>query len=239
MAIELDGDPLEFAPRSDGLFANSLEVSFFAINQDGRAQRTTRSELNLTLRPESFKRVKAGGLRLNPRTTLEPGRYQLRVGIRDANGRVGTVFSDLAVPDFRKDPVMMSGILLTAGSAQDAMTAQPDPAAPKLLPGPATSRRTFLRNDTVTVFAEIYDNSSRQQPRQFETNVSLISEAGQEVFSARDTISNSPESRWTAYGLAREIPLKGIPAGRYLVKVDARLRGDPASVVRETLITVH
>jgi VWFA-related protein len=239
MAIELDGERLEFAPRSDGLFANTLEVSFFGINQDGRAQRTTRSELNLTLRPESFKRVKSGGLRLNPRMTLEPGRYQIRVGIRDANARVGTVFYDLLVPDFRKDPIMMSGLLLTSPSAQAAMTAQPDPAAPKLLPGPAVSRRTFFRNDTLTVFAEIYDNISRQQPRQIETAVSLISEAGQEVFSARDTISNGPENRWTAYGLTREIPLKGLSAGRYLLKVEAALRGDTASVARETLITVH
>jgi VWFA-related protein len=253
MAIELDGNRLDFAPRADGLFANTLEVSFFGINQDGRAQRTTRSELNLTLRPESFKRVKGGGLRLNPRMTLAPGRYQLRIGIRDASGRVGTVFGDLTVPDFSKDPMMMSGLLVTAASAQDAMTAQPDPLAPTLLPGPATSRRTFFRNDIVTVFAEIYDNSTRpstssgraervegrQQPRQIETAVSLISEAGQQVFSARDTISNGPGNRWTAYGLTREIPLKGVPSGRYLLKIEANVRGGTASAARETLITVQ
>jgi VWFA-related protein len=240
MAIELDGERLEFAARPDGLFASNLEVSFFGINENGRALRTTRSELNLALRPESFKRVKGGGLRLNPRTTLEPGRYQLRVGIRDANGRLGTVFYDLTVPDFRRDPLMLSGLLLTAGSADTAMTAQPDPAAPRQLPGPAVSRRSFLRNDTVTVFAEIYDNSEdRRQARQIETTVSLIPETGPEVFNARDTIPNGPESRWTAYGLTREIPLKGIRAGRYLLKVEARLRGGNAAVSRETLISVE
>ena len=124
-------------PDSGGLFANNIELSFFGINQDGTAQRSTRSELNLTLRPESFKRVKTGGLRVNPRLTLEPGRYQIRVGARDSVGsQVGTVFYDLQVPDFRKEPLMLSGLLITAASAQAAMTAQPDPAAPKLLPGP-------------------------------------------------------------------------------------------------------
>ncbi len=259
LTIELDGEPLQFAPK-DGLFANNVEVAFFGINQDGRAQRTTRTELNLTLRPESLKRVKSGGLRINERMTLEPGRYQIRVGVRDANAQVGTVFYDLIVPDFRKDQLMMSGLLLTATSAQSAMTAQPDKAAPKGLPGPATSRRTFSRNDTVTVFAEIYDNISRpstssgrperiegrQQPREIETVVSLTSETGQDVFSARDSIPNPSTSLgagaagyWTAYGLARDIPLKDVAAGRYLLKVEAKLRGNTSPVAQETLITVQ
>ncbi len=110
----------------------------FGINQDGKAQRSTRSQFNLTLRPESFTRVKTGGLRVNPRLMLEPGRYQIRVGARETVGsRVGTVFYDLQVPDFRKEPLMLSGVLVTAASAQAAMTAMADPAAPKLLPGPA------------------------------------------------------------------------------------------------------
>ena len=146
LAIEFDGKALEFAAKDSGaVFANNLELSYFGIDQNGRAQRATRTELNLALRPESFKRVKNGGLRANPRLTLEPGRYQIRVGARDSNGKVGTVFHDVVVPDFRKEPVMLSGLLLTAGSAENAMTAQPDPAAAKLLPGPATSRRRFAR----------------------------------------------------------------------------------------------
>ena len=89
---------------------------------------------------------------------------------------------------------MLSGVLITAASAQAAMTALPDPAAPKLLPGPAISRRTFARNDTVTVFAEIYDNSSSKQPRQIDTAVTLVSESGQEVFRARDSVGNPSTS---------------------------------------------
>ncbi len=245
LAIEFDGEKLQFAPK-DGLFANNVEVAFFGINQNGRALRTTRTELNLTLRPESLKRVKTGGLRINERMTLEPGRYQIRVGVRDATAQVGTVFYDLVVPDFRKEQVMMSGLLLTATSAQSAMTAQPDKTAPAGLPGPATGRRTFSRNDTVTVFAEIYDNISRQQPREIETAVSLTSETGQEVFNARDSIPNPSTSLgtggagyWTAYALARDIPLKDVAAGRYLLKVEAKLRGNANPVVQETLITVQ
>lgn len=241
LAIELDGERLQFAPQENGAaFANNLELSFFGINQDGRAQRATRSELNLTLRPETYKRVKASGLRANPRILLEPGRYQIRIGARDSvASQVGTVFYDLQVPDFRKDPLMMSGVLLTAASAQDALTAQPDPGAPTLLPGPATSRRAFLSRDTLTVFAEIYDNMSERQARQIEATVTLMSETGTQVFSARDTIANAPgAAHWTAYGLKRDVPLGGIPSGRYLLKVEAQARGNNVTVARETLITI-
>ena len=248
LGIEFDGTPLPFtAPDGNGAVTNTIELSFFGINQDGKAQRSTRSQFNLTLRPESFARVKAGGLRVNPRLTLEPGRYQIRVGARETVGsRVGTVFYDLLVPDFRKDPLMLSGLLITAASAQSAMTAMPDPAAPKTLPGPAVSRRTFARTDTVTVFAEIYDNSSSKQPRQIETTVALISESGQEVVRARDSVSNPStpaqaghDGRWSTYGLIRDIPLKDIAPGRYLLRVDVSPRGNSTPVVRETLITVR
>ncbi len=237
LAIEFDGKALEFAEKDGAVFANNLELSYFGIDQNGRAQRATRTELNLALRPESFKRVKNGGLRANPRLALEPGRYQIRVGARDSNGKVGTVFHDVVVPDFRKEPVMLSGLLLTAGSVENAMTAQPDPAAAKLLPGPATSRRRFPRSDVLTVFSEIYDNSS--QPRQIETGVSLTAESGQRAFAARDTVENSPSNRWTTYGLTRQIPLKDVPPGRYILRVEAGVRDSSAPAVRETTITVE
>jgi VWFA-related protein len=242
LTIEFDGEPFPFATPDNGALAtNTIELSFFGINQDGRAQRSTRSQFNLTLRPESLKRVKTGGLRIIPRMTLAPGRYQIRVGARESVGsRVGTVFYDLQVPDFRKDPLMMSGLLITAASAQAAMTAMADPDAPKLLPGPATGRRTFVQNDTMTVFAEIYDNSSGKQPRQIDAVVTLTSESGQDVFSARETMNNPADARWTTYGLARDIPLENIAAGRYLLKLEVTMHDRrQAAVARETLITVR
>jgi hypothetical protein len=246
LAVEFDGGRLPFTePDAGGLVTNTIELSFFGINEKGKAQRATRTQFNLTLRPESMARVKSGGLRVNPRLALEPGRYQIRVGARESvGGRVGTVFYDLLVPDFGKERLTMSGVLVTAASAPAAMTAMPDPAAPKLLPGPAVSRRTFTRNDTVTVFAEIYDNISGNQARQIDTVLTLASERGQDVFNARDSVAASPGSgstirRWTTFGFTRDIPLTHVAPGQYLLKVEAKARGDSAAAMREILITVQ
>ena len=83
------------------MFADTIEVSYFALNDDGGPQRGTRAALNLAIRPETYQRVKAQGIRLNSRTPLPPGRYQLRIGARDPlTGRAGTVFTMSSVPEF-------------------------------------------------------------------------------------------------------------------------------------------
>ena len=63
------------------------------------------------------------------------------------------MYYDLQGPDFRKAPVMMSGLLLTALAAQQTVTAQHDAEADKLLPAPATTRREFSQSDVLAVLA--------------------------------------------------------------------------------------
>src|SRR5918993_133360 len=87
-----------------------------------------------------FAPPKGNGLRANTRVELPPGRYQLRIGVRESGaGETGTVFYDLDVPDFTRQRLSMSGLLLSAPSAQQTFTVQPDPVAAKVLPGAATS----------------------------------------------------------------------------------------------------
>jgi hypothetical protein len=73
--------------------------------------------------------------------------------------------------------------------------------------------------------------------------VRLVSEAGTEVFTSRDELSNGGkpgEKPWDLYGYAKQIPLKDVPAGRYMLRVEAQVRGDDdvKPYARETIITV-
>ena len=113
----------------------------------------------------------------------------------------------------------------------------------KLLPGAATSRREFSQNDLLALYTEIYDNINARQPRRFDIVVRLLSESGTEVFVSRDEITNASlgEKPWEIYGYPKQIPLKGIAPGRYLLRVEAQVRGNidnAKPVARETLITV-
>ena len=219
MTVELDGAALELAPQQNGLFADTLEVSFFALNEDARAQRGTRAALNLAVRPETYQRVQALGVRLNSRTTMPAGRYQLRVGARNpVSGKTGTVFYDVVVPDFSKDPLMTSGLLVSSlpgPTSPDVLTPQRDPVSEKLLGAPPTSRRTFAQAETLAWMAEIYDNSLPKQPKQIDVSARLIDEAGRDAFASRDLLANGEGGapKWQTFGYTGRIPLKDIRAG--------------------------
>ena len=69
----------------------------------------------------------ATAVRLSPRLTLPPGRYQLRVAAKESGGGLtGSVFYDLTVPDFTKEKFNMSGVVLTAATARVTPTAEDD-----------------------------------------------------------------------------------------------------------------
>ncbi len=228
LAIEIDGARLPWSPPG------TLELSFYDVNDRGRAGNGVRKEINLALKPDTVERVKAHGIRLNPRITLAPGRYQLRVGVREsARGDNGSVFYDLAVPDFRKDPLVLSGLLVTSVSAQQTPTAEPDAAMAKQLPGAATSRREFPVGDTLAVYAEAYTNGTPGP--QINVVVRVISEAGEDVFTAKDSMAPDKSGSANIFG---QFALEDLPPGAYLLRVEVALSGaDENTVSRETLIT--
>jgi VWFA-related protein len=245
LTVELDGAPLEFAPQPNGLLADTLEVSFFAMNDDSRAQRGTRAALNLAIRPETYQRVKALGVRLNSRTALAAGRYQLRVGARNpVSGKTGTVFYDVLVPDFSSAPLMMSGLLVSsAAGAAEVLTPQRDPLAEKLLGAPATSRRSFARTETIAWLTEIYDNAGPKQPKQFDVSARLVDENGRNAFASSDVLANGQGGapKWRSFGYTGRIPLADVPPGRYLLRIEAldRSAASRQPVAAQTVITVR
>ena len=246
LAIDIDGSRLQYAsPDAQGRQANKIELSLYGISDSGKALAGTHTVLDLTLRPETRERVSAHGVRINPRITLPPGRYQLRIGAREGvGGLTGTVFYDLDVPDFRKEKLMLGGLLVTTQSSQQTPSIQRDEIVDKLLPAPATSRRAFPRGDAMALYTEIYDNMTTRQARRFDVSLRLLSESGTEVLASKDEVTNNAapgQKPWEIYGYAKQIPLKDLAPGRYLLRVEAQARGmdDVKPVARETVITVH
>jgi VWFA-related protein len=231
LAIEIDGDRLPLSPPG------KLELSFYNVNDRGKAGNGVRKEINLAVKPDTAARVKSHGIRVNQRILLSPGRHQLRFGAREsAGGESGSVFYDLTVPDFSKDALSLSGLLVTSVSAQQTPTAESDGTVAQQLPGAATSRREFPVGDTLAVFAEAYANGTSRQPQEVGVTVRLIAETGEEVFAANDTAvstSSNPARIFAQFALEDATP------GAYVLRVETELSGaDSETVSRETLITV-
>jgi VWFA-related protein len=245
LTIEIACGPFRFERRSDGsVYEDRVELSYFSMNEQGKPLGGEHRELQLSLRPETFERARQAGVRINERLTLAPGRYQLRIGVRERGaGALGTVFYDLEVPDFRREPLTVSGLLVSAATSPIVPTLIPDGKVTEdMLMGPATSRRTFARADELALYAEVYDNV-RGAAHTLETAARVTGEDGRDVFTSREAHQQSPRSAGdgpVTYAIAKRIPLKDIPPGRYLVQVSARIDSgrEPHVATRETLITI-
>ena len=196
LVVELDASRLHFTEQNN-VFADGVELSLFALDERGRSHGGNFYQFNLALRPDTYSRVRGSIVRMIPRMALPPGRYQLRVGVRESGaGEMGTVFYDLDVPDYGASGLAMSGLLLTDAAARGQFTAQPDNELPAdALPGPATSRRTFSQSDSLNVFAEIYDNIPARDRREIEVTTSLVGEEGPAAVMARESLGGTDARR--------------------------------------------
>ena len=242
LAIEVDASRLHFTEQPNKTFADGVELSVYALDERGRQHGGSFYQFNLALRPDTYERVRGSIVRLNPRMALPPGRYQLRVGVRETGaGEMGTVFADVQVPDYTARGLTMSGLLLTDEAARLQFSPQPDAQLPAgTLPGPAISRRTFRQSDVVSAFAEIYDSSSSREAKRIEVVTTLVGEDGNAAFSSRESVAGgAADVKSSRIPIAKQIALKDIRPGRYVLRVEARLLGGGATpVARETFITI-
>jgi len=136
----------------------------------------------------------------------------------------------------------MSGIAIASGSTSGMPTTTPDPSVTEfkdVLPAPPTPARVFPRNDTLAIFAEIYDNVAK--PHRVDITTTILADDGHEVKKAEDERkSDELHGRGGGYGYSTQIPLTGLTPGTYVLRVAARHTlgtGDPVS--RDVAFTVR
>lgn len=110
VGVELSGRDLTFGT------GNKVEVAFAAISQRSKVVASRRDTLTLDMTFEAQARVQNGAIRLVHLISLPPGRYRLQAAAVDPlKNSVGSVFTDVEVPDFtKKDSLMMSGLMITS-----------------------------------------------------------------------------------------------------------------------------
>jgi VWFA-related protein len=159
------------------------------------------------------------------RFDLAPGRYQLRLAAESTLfSKSGSVYYEIDVPDFAKEQLSLSGVVL---SATGGVPSLPAGAFYPLLPLDPTSRRAFTRTDQVRAFFQVYQGGSgRLQPVDLAI---LVTDASDTVIT-RTTESLTPDrfanDRGADYGF--EVPLSRLQPGRYLLTVEVSRGGRSA-----------
>ena len=222
LVVEFDKATLKFVEQN-GTFNDNIELHVLAIDAAGKMQDGGRTVVPLRLSTPSHQLVTANGFRVTRRLTLSPGRYQIRVGAKELNGGgVGTVTQLLDVPDFSKGPLQLSGIAIASASAARMPTANPDHQLKDVLPNSPTAARQFPRNDTLALFAEVYDNQT-SAPHRVAITSSVVADDGRVMLAASDERSSDElQGKKGGYGYTRELSLAQLPSGRYVLKVEAR-----------------
>jgi hypothetical protein len=234
----INGSTLPFT-ESGGMFKNDLEVMSMATDQKGKTTFSDRNTVNLNMKPDSANRVKASGFRVIQSIDLAPGRYQLRVAVRESNTRkAGSVTFDLEVPDFAKLPLSMSSLALTSAMSGIAPTVRPKDPLEKLLPGPLSSYREFPTQDEVALFLEVYDTI--KQPHKVAIAATVKAEGGQTVFQTREERDSSERGTGAGgYGFQARVPLKDMAPGLYVLRVEATAAiGERQATAQEVVFRV-
>jgi hypothetical protein len=230
----------EFAfTEKDGKFLNTLEMSYVAVGKQGKVVDGKRDSVALSFKPETYKRVLEAGMRVQSRLELPPGSYQLRVAVRESGGRTGSVFYDLSVPDFAKDPLSISGVVVTSMAAGTVPTAGAIPEIGDALKTPPTTSRVFSSADELSVLAEVYDNQGALS-HSVDITATLKAEGRVQVFSNSETRSSKELGGASGgYGYTNRIPLKGLAPGLYVLTIEARSTlGGTAKVSRDVQIRI-
>lgn len=240
LVVEVDPATLAFSQRGE-VRATDLELQVSASDPGARtSHHASHHVAELRLRPERYQDVMKEGVRITRRLDLRPGRYRLHLGLRDStSGTVGTLLTDLDVPDFAASPLSVSGVVLVSAAATRMPTVEPDRALTTLLPGDQTARRVFPAHDTLALFAEIYVNALNP-PHVVRVRSTIRTIGGAEVFSAQaehtsaELAQSAPDAKQGAgFGHRVTIPAGRLGPGDYILRVQAQRSTDDTSVVRE------
>jgi VWFA-related protein len=158
----------------------------------------------------------AGQFEVLSRLPLRPGRYELRVGVNAADDRSASVYTYAEVPDFAREPLALSGVVV---STSPAPKSAPRGALSDLMPVVPTARRVFRNSDRVTVFMRVYQGGGHAlEPASIATRV--IDAANTEVSRGVEAADAKAFGADRSFDYTLDLPVRDLAAGQYLLTMD-------------------
>jgi VWFA-related protein len=160
--------------------------------------------------------------------SLKPGRYEVRFAA-ESEGRAGSVFMDVDVPDFAKEELAFSGVLVERTPSRTVANPAELTSVTSVRP---TAARIFASTDRIRATLRVY----QKEKRSVKLTARVVNERDESVFGRTDDLEAAAFANGAAdYQL--EVPIAPLPSGQYLLTIEAtaagkRLTRDVRFVVR-------
>lgn len=207
-------------PPESARVTERVDVLVGAYSPDGRRRASQRLNAKVILRPEPGTAIQYEVL---SQLQLRPGRYQLRFAAESAmQGKRGSVYYDIDVPDFSRNGLMISGMVL---SAEPNVPSAPRDAMAKLIPVVPTARRQFWPGDRVRAFVRLYQGGKGAlQPVLVRT--SIRDDSDRNVFDRSETLPPAMFQKGRSADYLIELPVGSLEIGSYLLTIEANAGGE-------------
>jgi VWFA-related protein len=206
------------APPGADRVVEDADLLVNAYDPKGDRRGIERLSARVILKPERAAEVR---YELFSRLDLPPGRYQIRLAASSSmQGKSGSVFVDVDVPDFSKAALSMSGALLSAAAGP---TSAPKDKLASLVPVVPTTRREFSGGDRIEAFARIYQGG-RKALATVTVSSRIVDGLGATVFDTTETFGPDRFATDRAAEYRLDLPIERLAPGMYLLVVDAKTR---------------
>lgn len=196
--------------------AGTVRVYTGAFDRQGRELASTSQTVQVVARQGSTRNFE---YEVVSRLDLKPGRYELRTGVEDVSlGRSGSVYTYVDVPDYRREPVALSGLFISAAPAPVAV---PDSALDGLVSVIPTTRRTFARTDRVSAFVRLYQGLARALMAGYVV-AEILDDQGTSVYRQETRLLPAGYGASRAIDFSVELPIESLARGAYLLSIEAR-----------------
>jgi VWFA-related protein len=215
---------------------DKIEVSYAAVDRWGAVRAAERRAFTLNLGAQSRARVEQTGLRLFGRLQVPRGHYQVRVVAHQAQGTTAAASTGVEVADYADQPLSVSDFIVASARGPKLLTLEQDVVLRSALPAQPTPARRFGRDDTLTVFAEIYD-SHWILSQEVGVTLTVTGEHGRLVFRGEQVLTTANKGR---FYLTATVPLGPFAPGDYALAVEAHTRrGIPANASQQMRFAVE
>jgi VWFA-related protein len=209
--VYVAGDVLQYTEQGEQRLFD-LEVATAVFGETGASVETKVESLAGRLAPRALDLARANGFHVRREVALAPGRYQLRVAVREpATGRIGTASAWLDVPDVAAGRLALGGFTLSG--SHDATGEVFAPRTPRGV-------RTYAAGDFL-IYSAVAFNAGDEARASMRI---AISQGERVLFrSAWEPLASRATGRGAgAVRLSGQLGLSAIPAGAYTLRVEVR-----------------